>query len=96
MLSPESPQSALPLTVKGEEVHDAVAWMTEDSHLRNKVIEGLCNNPYLPHSLQKHTSLDRKLSKRKLLKIVVRMLKQSSPQLVASSESAGGEGLRFL
>ena len=49
----------------------------------------------LPQLPPKSDSLDRKPLKR-TLKIVIRMLKHSSPQLVASDVSTGGEGLTFL
>ena len=68
-----------------------VILMTADVQLRQKTTKGFCDNPY---PLPKSYSLARKLS-RELLKIVIRMLKCSSPQLMASGGNAGREGLSF-
>ena len=57
-------------------------------------MEGFYGNPYFPlRSIPQSKYLDRKPS---LLKSVMKMLKCSFPQLMASGRGVGGERLSFL
>ena len=57
-----SPESMIPLTIKGKEATFKVVLMTVDSKLRKSDIEGFCDNTLLSPL----DNLDRKPSKRTL------------------------------
>lgn len=72
--------------------------LTSDSQLRKRNVEGFCDKPY-PYL---HLTPSNKVTAltenhwRELWKIVIRMLRFSSPQLFTSGRSMGVEGLSFF
>lgn len=58
--------------------------------MRKREVEGFYHNPY-SHPTPKSSSLDR----RECLNIAMRMLKCSSPQLMAPGRGVGGERLSW-
>jgi hypothetical protein len=92
-----SPWSLFLLTVKVKEATFAVILMTADSQLREENREGFCDNFYhLSPAPQNVTTQTESHGKEKHLKIVIRMLKCSSPESMASSRGGTEEGLTFL
>lgn len=87
--------SMLSLTVKSKEAVFGLVFMTADSQLRKKDIEGFCDNRYTTPQQTKCNSLDKKLSMR-ILRIVINMLKCSSLQLMGADWGMDGEGLIFF
>ena len=79
------------MTVKGKEDSFVVVLKIADSQLRKRDIEAYTTIPTPPQS----NSLDRKPLKR-ILTTVIKMLKCSSSQMVASDVGEGGKGLSFL
>ena len=73
--------------------------MTSDTQLRKWDIEGFCDNPYSHlHTNTKISniiSLDRRTLKR-TVKIVMRIMKCSSPHLITSGRGMSGERCSFL
>lgn len=85
-----SPWSILIRSLRGKETTFTTVLLTADSQLRNRGIEGFCENLYLePHPI---LSLNRKPWKI-TLKNVIRMLKYNSPKLMTSDGGVGENGL---